>query len=277
MARIEMSALNDDGLLGDAVDKIYAQVPAVHLHKVEALARGMASPCSASPWKPRSMETVDSIVTGLRHLPNRNVDRVQPMSLPALGTGRDPQPAGGRQQSIRTAACRSTNARCSSAAAADLQRIIEWLQAGAGSIWLRGQKRVGKTSLLLHLKRYHLEDHGCVPVFVDFQLLSSMDRPSIFYEVAGAIYSELQSDGSHGDARAGEFGAPLRELFAHDPSGQFVAYVRGVQRQLAPAGWSCCSTNSAAPSTVFATAGWMTASSISGAASCWRPCLRSAT
>ena len=66
------------------------------------------------------------------------------------------------------------------------------LRAQAGSIWLRGQKRVGKTSLLLYLKRAYLGPRGFVPAYVDFQMLSHVDGPLIFYEVVMDIVNDDQ-------------------------------------------------------------------------------------
>ncbi len=230
LARIEMTALNDDGLLGDAIAQIYARLPRVQLHRVEAVARrGIAS--LRFTVEAESIDVVDAIATALRTLPDRSIDNVQAMSLPPSE----------QEEILSRQAVGAVNPysrlpvherQMFFGRARDLSRIVDWLQSGAGSVWLRGQKRVGKTSLLLHLKRFHLEDHGCVPVFVDFQLLSNMDGHSIFFDVAGAVYNELLLDGGRGEARLVEWGPPLRERFDHDPRGQFIAYLRSIQRKL---------------------------------------------
>ncbi len=99
--------------------------------------------------------------------------------------------------------------------------------AGAGNIWLMGQKRVGKTSLLLHLKNYYLKDRGFVLAFVDFQLLGNLAASNIFFEIANAVYNELQTD-----PRIGDLGAPLPGVFAHQPPVQLIAYLRSIQSRL---------------------------------------------
>ena len=229
-ALIEVSALNDDGLLGDATAQIYAMLPRVTLHKVEAVARhGIAH--LRFTIEAESDDIIDSIETSLQELPDRSVDRVQRLSLAP-------------SEQIEMAALHSAGSsnpysrlpvhdrEMFFGRAHDLNQIMTWLRAGVGSIWLRGQKRLGKTSLLLHLRHYHLEDQGFVPVFVDFQLLGAMEDADIFYEVASAIYSELQATTGRVNDRLDEVGAPLRELFHHDPQAQFVAYLRSVQRGL---------------------------------------------
>ncbi len=229
-ALLEMSALNDDGLLGEAIHQIYTWVPRTTLHKVEAVARhGIAQ--LRFTIEAESNEILDEIEKSLRTLPNRQVDRVQRLSLP---------PSEQAEMAAMHAAGSSNpysrlpvhDREMFFGRSDDLSRVMDWLRAGAGSVWLRGQKRVGKTSLLLHLRRYHLEEHGFVPVYVDFQLLGSMEDADIFYEVAGAIYSELQADTNRTSNRLDEVGAPLRDLFYHDPQAQFVAYLRSVQRRL---------------------------------------------
>lgn len=232
LVRVEMTALNEHGLLGDATAQIYAQLPRVTLHKVEAAARqGIAT--LRFTIEAEGLDVVEAIVDGLRRMPQRNIDRVQIMQLPPSE----------QEEILARQATGNFNPysrlpvherEMFFGRAQDLTRVMDWLQSGAGSIWLRGQKRVGKTSLLLHLKRFYLEEQGFVPVFIDFQLLGSMDERLIFFEIASAIYSELQNDTNRSDLRLGELGAPLRELFEHDPRGQFIAYLRGIQRRLRP-------------------------------------------
>ncbi len=229
-AQIDMTALDEDRLLGDAAGVIYAMLPRVTLHKAEAISRrGIAH--FRFDLEAENQEVLDDIADALRRLPGYSVDRVRVMSLPpseqeemlALRApgAHNPYsrlPVGEREMFFGRSQ--------------DLARVSEWLRAGAGVIWLRGQKRVGKTSLLLHLKRYYLEHHEFVPVFVDFQLLGSMDTAGIFYEIASAVYSDLQTSVFRSDVRIGDVGAPLRELFEHDPRGQFMAYLRSIESRL---------------------------------------------
>lgn len=229
-AQIEMSALDEDRLLGDAVAAIYALLPRITLYKVEAISRRGIAHCRFD-LEAESQEVLDDLADSLRRLPGHSVDRVRVMSLPpseqeemlalrapGVHNPYSRLPVGDREMFFGRSQ--------------DLARIAEWLRAGAGNIWLRGQKRVGKTSLLLHLKRYYLEHHEFVPVFVDFQLLGSMDTAGIFYEIASAVYSDLQSSVFRSDVRIADIGAPLRELFDHDPRGQFMAYLRSIESRL---------------------------------------------
>jgi hypothetical protein len=109
----------------------------------------------------------------------------------------------------------------------ELLQMYEWLRAGVGNIWLMGQKRVGKTSLLFHLKNHYLKDRGFVLVFVDFQLFGNVGANNIYFEVANAIYNELQSD-----PRIGDLGAPLPGVFAHQPPAQLINYLNSIQSRL---------------------------------------------
>ncbi|MCB9159749.1 MAG: bifunctional (p)ppGpp synthetase/guanosine-3',5'-bis(diphosphate) 3'-pyrophosphohydrolase [Caldilineaceae bacterium] len=232
LVRVEMSALDEHGLLGDAVEQIYAQLPRVTLHKVEASTRqGIAT--LRFTIEAEGMDVIETIVDELRRMPQRNIDRVQILHLPPSEQEEIlARPASGNFNPYSRLPVHDREMFFGRAH--DLARVMDWLQSGAGSIWLRGQKRVGKTSLLLHLKRFYLEEQGFVPIFIDFQLLGSMDERAIFFEIASAVYSELQDDASRADLRLGDVGAPLRELFEHDPRGQFIAYLRGIQRRLRP-------------------------------------------
>lgn len=106
----------------------------------------------------------------------------------------------------------------------ELNLLRDWLRVRVGTIWLLGQKRVGKTSLLLHLKNHFLDQAEFVPVFLDFQILGTLEPVDVFFEIANAVYTELRSD-----SRIDELGAPLREMFEHDPLGHLVEYLLDVQ------------------------------------------------
>ena len=228
-ALIEMSALNDDGLLGDAVQQIYAWTPRTTLHKVEAVARhGIAQ--LRFTVEAEDNEIIDSIEKSLRSLPNRKVDRVQRLSLPPSEQA--------EMAAMHTAGSSNPYSRLPVhdremffGRSGDLIRVMDWLRAGAGRVGsaVRSES-VRRRSC--SLRRYHLEEHGFVPVYIDFQLLGSMEDADIFYEVAGAIFSELQADTNRTSNRLDDVGAPLRDLFYHDPQAQFVAYLRSVQRRL---------------------------------------------
>ena len=106
----------------------------------------------------------------------------------------------------------------------ELARVYDLLQAETGAIVVRGQKRVGKTSLLLHLKEHYLERSFAIPVFIDFQILGHLTSPAFFYELANTIYNELQADHHLSDV-----GPPLRELFEAAPPTGLTSYLKSVQ------------------------------------------------
>ena len=59
---------------------------------------------------------------------------------------------------------------------------------------------------------------------MDFQSFGRVDSAGIFYEIANAIYHQLQTD-----ARIGDVGAPVWDAFAQDAPRQFERFLRSVQ------------------------------------------------
>jgi hypothetical protein len=110
---------------------------------------------------------------------------------------------------------------------AELDRLNEWLRNNVTCIWLRGQKRVGKTSLLLHLRHHYWEPHETVCAFVDFQLLSNLAAANIFYEIASAVYNDLSKD-----PRIALLGPPERSQFEQDAPRRLIEFLRDVQQRL---------------------------------------------
>jgi (p)ppGpp synthase/HD superfamily hydrolase len=222
VAQLELRALDDDGLLGDALTQIYSMLPRVTLHRSEAVARnGMAN--VRFVIEAESKEVLDEIADALRRLPDRNVDEVRHMRLPLSE----------QEELVRPVSANGINPYTRLPVqkqgmffgrSKELQDLYDWLRADVGVVWLLGQKRVGKTSLLLHLKNEFLDRREFLPVFVDFQLLGDLGPASVFFEIANAVYGELQGHG-HVD----ELGAPLRNMFEHDPPGHLISYLRGVQ------------------------------------------------
>jgi len=222
VARLEMRALDEDGLLGDALGQIYAMLPRVTLHKSEAVAHnGMAT--VRFIIEAAGTDVLDEIADTLRRLPDRSVDEVRHTQLPFSE----------REELARPVTATGVNPYTRLPVnkqgmffgrTKELHDICAWLRAQVGVIWLVGQKRVGKTSLLLYLKNEFLDRREFLPVFVDFQMLGELSATNVFFEMANAIYSELQGQG-HMD----ELGAPLRDMFEHDPPGHLLSYLRGVQ------------------------------------------------
>ena len=227
LAQIDLTGHDEDGLLGDAVRQIYAQLPRVTLHRVEGVARHGVARLRFN-LEAESPEVVEQIAA-LRALPNRTIAEVRAMRLPPseletmLLVGSDTAFNPYSRLPVHEQAMFFGRSR-------ELEQIAEWLRGpsgrGSGNVWLLGQKRVGKTSLLLHLKRHYL-NQGFVPAFVDFQLLGNLAEANLFYEIAHAIYTDLQTD-----PRVATLDAPLAALFDHQPPAQFIAYLRTIQSRL---------------------------------------------
>lgn len=225
LVELQVTAHDEEGLLGDVLAEIYTRRPRATLHKVEAVAdRGVAR--VNLHVEAESNEVLEQIVTSLRELPGRTVVDVRLMRLPPsemeavlqLGAAGSVNPYT-RLPIHEQAMFFGRNQ--------ELLQIYEWLRSGVGNIWLMGQKRVGKTSLLFHLKNHYLKDRGFVLVFIDFQLLGNVATNNIYFEVANAIYNELQSD-----PRIGDIGAPLPGVFAHQPPSQLISYLNSIQSRL---------------------------------------------
>ena len=222
---LQLTAHDEDGLLGEALNEIYSYRPRATLHKVEAVAdRGVAR--VNFNIEAESNEVSEQIRAALQALPGRTIVEVRQMRLPPseieaalqLGSASNANPYT-RLPIHEQAMFFGRNQ--------ELLQIYEWLRAGVGNIWLMGQKRVGKTSLLFHLKHHYLKDRGFVLVFIDFQLFGNIGANNIYFEVANAIYNELQAD-----PRIGDLGAPLPGVFAHQPPAQLIAYLNSIQSRL---------------------------------------------
>ena len=223
--RLDVSAMDKSRLLGDALEIIYAQAPDVILHRCDAVARhGVAR--LRFTIETDSIERAEMIADEMRQLPNHKLDEVRLIGLSLAERDelaiphstasvnpynrlpvRDRDMFFGRRQ--------------------ELDKIRDWLSAGQEVIYVRGQKRIGKTSLLLYLKEHLLEPSRYAPIFVDFQLFGRMGSSSLFLDIANAVYSELQSD-----TRIAAIGAPLRTLFEANPPAQLANYLKNVQRSL---------------------------------------------
>lgn len=225
LAQLEVTAHDEEGLLGDALDVIYAQRPRVTMKKVEAAAEhGVAR--LHFHLEGESNDVIEQIVVGLETLPGRTIVEVRAMRLPPseLELAQQFCVAGSANPYSRLPV---NEQAMFFGRSQELLHIYEWLRFGVGNVWLLGQKRVGKTSLLLHLKNYYLRDRGFVLAFVDFQLLGNLSSSNIFFEIANAVYNELQAD-----SRIGDLGAPLPGVFAHQPPVQLIAYLRSIQSRL---------------------------------------------
>ena len=229
LARIELRALDEVGLMGAVVQQVYSRHPRGSLLRIHALAR-YGSAHIQLDLQADQPGTVQEIVETLRRLPEFVVSEVLSLNLPpseqeewsdsltggAAGGMFNPYSRLPVHQNTMFFGRNDERAR-----------IVECLRTNQPSIWLIGQKRVGKTSLLLHLSEHELPDRGFAPVFVDFQLMDHPARADIFFELANAVYTRLS-----GDVQLESLGAPLRSLFDRDPGNQLIDYLSSVQKLL---------------------------------------------
>ncbi len=221
-ARIDLHAQDEPGLLGTAIAEIYARQPRVTLHQVHATARHGSARIQFDVQADQPA-TVQEIVGALQRLADYSIGDVISLNLPPseqqrwldLAAGKIFNPYSRLPVYEDTMFFGRTQERL---------RVLECLRSRQPSVWLIGQKRLGKTSLLLHLKEHELPAHQFTPVFIDFQLIGNPARTDVFYEVANTVHSSLVVD-----ARLLEMGAPLRTLFEENPARQLIDYLTGVQ------------------------------------------------
>ncbi len=224
LTQLEVTARDDDGLLGDALQVVYGHLPHIALLKTDASGRRGTARLRFS-FEADCQDTVDEIADALRRLPGREVSAVRQLALPPS-----------EQEALQADSTAASNPYSRMPVhdptmffgrAEELARINDWLRNNVSCIWLRGQKRVGKTSLLLHLRHRFWEPHEAVCAFVDFQNLSNLAQANVFYEVAAAVYQDLESD-----PRVAAVGPPDREAFASRPPTALNAYLRTLQLRM---------------------------------------------
>lgn len=225
IAQLELTAHDEDGLLGDALSVIYAQRPRATVHRAEAVGNHGTARLRFTV-EAESSDVMERIVTDLRQLPGQTVVEVHQLRLPPseLEAAMHMEGAGSLNPYSRLPV---NEQAMFFGRSQELLQVYEWLRDGVGNIWLLGQKRVGKTSLLLHLKNYYLKDRGFVPAFIDFQLYGEPGAANLFYEVANSLYGELQTD-----SRIVDLGAPLPAVFANQPAHQLIQYLRNIRTRL---------------------------------------------
>ncbi len=225
VARIDLRALDDEGLLGAVMAEVYARQPRVTLHQLHALARHGSARIQFDLHADQEA-TVAEIVEALRTLPDFTVTDVQSLQLPPSEQAEWQEVAGGGSFNPYSRLPVHQDAMFFGRAQ-ERERIVEYLRTQQPGVWLIGQKRVGKTSLLLHLKEHYLPARNFTPVFIDFQLMGHPAQTNVFYQVASIVYSSLSSEG-----RLGDVGAPLQSLFDDDPARRLIEYLQNVQDAL---------------------------------------------
>lgn len=225
VARIDLRALDDEGLLGAVVAAIYARQPRVTLHQLHAMARHGSARIQFDLHADQDA-TIGEIVEALRNLPDFTVTDVESLQLPPSEQAEWQELASGASFNPYSRLPVHQDAMFFGRAQ-ERERIVEYLRTQQPGVWLIGQKRVGKTSLLLHLKEHYLPARNFTPVFIDFQLMGHPAQTNLFYQVASIVYSSLSSEG-----RLGDVGAPLLSLFDDDPARRLIEYLQNVQDAL---------------------------------------------
>ena len=225
VARIDLRALDDEGLLGAVMAEIYARQPRATLHQLQAMARHGSARIQFDLHADQEA-TVAEIVEALRRLPDFTVTDVQSLQLPPSEQAEWQEIIGGPSFNPYSRLPVNQDVMFFGRAQ-ERERIVDALHTQQPSVWLIGQKRVGKTSLLLHLKEHHLPARNFTPVFIDFQLMGNLAHTNVFYQVASIVYSSLSSEG-----RLGDVGAPLQSLFDDDPARRLIEYLHNVQDAL---------------------------------------------
>lgn len=225
VARIDVRALDDTGLLGALMEEIYARQPRITIRGATAAARHGSARIQFDVQVDQP-ETLEEVAQAFRHLAAYSISDVQTLNLPPSEQEKWIDPGAGVLFNPYSRLPVHEDSMFFGRSQ-ERARISECLFTRQPSIWLIGQKRVGKTSLLLQLKDYDLLAQGFTPVFVDFQLMGRVERANVFFEVASVVHASLQAD-----PRLGAVGAPLRSLFDEDPARQLIDYLLGIQKLL---------------------------------------------
>lgn len=222
VAQIELRGLDEAKLLADAVNQIHTVAPQAILHR-SAYSTRNGGATAQFVVEASDAKVIDKIADSLRNLPNRTVDEVYQIDLPLSE----------QEELVHSVSTAQANPYTRMPVYEEgmffgrfqeLNEIRDWLRGRVGIIWLVGQKRVGKTSLLLHLKNHYLDKSEFTPIYLDFQMLNNLQPANIFFEIANSVYAELQSEGN----RDG-LGPPLHTMFEYDPMGNLIRYLRSAQ------------------------------------------------
>lgn len=224
VTRITMRAQDDHGLLGDAVQQIYEMVDSVKLHKSEAAARYGEAQLSFVV-ETENRDVLEGLTDALRRLPNREIVEVRHMNLSLTEREEFGHSIAGSPAVIPYTRAPVYEEGRFFGRRTELERIMDLLRSGEDVAWVLGHKRVGKTSLLRHLKSAKLDRREFFTVQYDFQMLSDLSAEAICFELANAVYDALQDN----PQSAREVGAPLRELFQREPINRLIRYLRNAQ------------------------------------------------
>lgn len=227
-ADLELVAADEPGLLGQTLAPIYHQIPAATLHQVTATAqRGTA--LIRFTIEADDEAIVDQIVDELRRLPACTPEAVRRLKpsfyvlerLIRTGARAASNPYGRHPVREREMFFGRND---------ELAYILDRVYSSDKILFLRGRKRVGKTSLLWHLRDYHLDPNLFVPCHIDFQLFGGVTgSDSLLFDIADAAFRDLQTNG-----RVGEVEQPLPDFFAESPAERLLAFFVQLRNHFAP-------------------------------------------
>lgn len=222
VVRLEVTALYEVHLLDEALQAIYQSLPHVVLHKLDYVTRNGVARMGFT-IEAKDQELIDQIAERLAAMSGHTINEVRQMQLlfaereelvqPMTPVAFNPY----RRLPVR-------DREMFFGRSEKLAQIYEFLRSGIGAVFVRGQKRVGKTSLLLYLKEHYLDRYALAPIFIDCQILGQLTGPTFFYSIAQAVYNELQADD-----RISDVGPPLEELFEVAPATELAGYLQQVQ------------------------------------------------
>lgn len=226
LAELDVVAVDEPGLLGDVLQTVYDRQSNVTLHQVNATAHRGAAHISLT-IEASDDQQITQIVQELEKQTAHSIETVRRM-----------KPSFYLMEQLNRTRASSTNNPYSRlpvreremlfGRSEELTRIRKFIDNNTIA-FLRGRKRVGKTSVLWHLRQFYLDPKQFVPCYVDFQMFGALANGQILYEIANAAYQNLQQEG-----RLAEIGPPLRELFSESPTNQFSSYLQRIQSHFAP-------------------------------------------
>lgn len=227
-ADLELVTADEPGLLGKTLAPIYSRTPAVTLHQVTATThRGTAR--VRFTIEAAGEAVVDQVVDELRHLPTSTAAAVHRLK-PSFYVLERLNQAGARAVSNPYGRHPVREREMFFGRHDEIARILGHVQSANGILFVRGRKRVGKTSLLWHLRDFRLDPNLFVPCHIDFQLFGGLaDSGSLWFHLADAAFRDLQLNG-----RIGEVERPLRDLFVESPAERLLDFFKQLRTHFAP-------------------------------------------
>lgn len=223
--RVEFQSIDEPGLLGDVLQPVYERTSHLILHEVNAsVHHGIAH--IAFLIEADQSETIEQIVSELQNLNNHEIDNIKQLrpllseleTLGALSAEHrfnpySRQPIEKREMFVGRSE--------------EVRQVETAINTNGAIFFIQGQRRVGKTSFLLHFHQKYQKDARYISIYIDFQLLGRLSALNLFFSVADILYNELKMQ-----KRLGHFDSPLREVFEQNPAVALIAYLKTLKKQL---------------------------------------------